>query len=75
MTGTVLSQEAERFDAVEFSVPLYMDAQRLIYKSPVLTSDIAGFIKPYTGLVSFRGKAQWVNIFDTSGIVIRRRLF
>ncbi|XP_042892142.1 glutamate [NMDA] receptor subunit 1-like [Penaeus japonicus] len=53
MTGTVLSQEAERFDAVEFSVPLYMDAQRLIYKSPVLTSDIAGFIKPYTGLRDF----------------------
>lgn len=52
MTGTVLSQEAGRSSAVEFSVPLYMDAQRIIYKSPVLSSDIAGFIKPYTSLVS-----------------------
>ncbi|XP_063600697.1 glutamate receptor ionotropic, kainate glr-3-like [Penaeus indicus] len=51
MTGTVLSQEAGRSEAVDFSIPLYMDAQKIIYKSPVLTSDIAGFIKPYSGLM------------------------
>ncbi|XP_037803396.1 glutamate receptor-like [Penaeus monodon] len=51
MTGAVLSQEAGRSEAVDFSIPLYMDAQRIIYKSPVLTSDIAGFIKPYSGLM------------------------
>ncbi|XP_042216375.1 glutamate receptor 1-like [Homarus americanus] len=48
MTGVVMSLSDERNQAIDFSVPLYMDASKLAYKRPVLESDITGFVKPYT---------------------------
>lgn len=52
MTGVVMGQDEERSKDVDFTVPLYMDAEKLCYIRPVLGSDIAGFIKPYTTGVS-----------------------
>lgn len=48
MSGTVLSMDAERAEAVDFSEPLYMDKQVIVNKKPVLESDLAGFMKPFT---------------------------
>ncbi|XP_064094780.1 probable glutamate receptor [Macrobrachium nipponense] len=50
-TGTVLSQSSSRLSVIDFSVPLYMDTQAMIYKRPVILSDLAGFAKPFTGQV------------------------
>ncbi|XP_069159407.1 uncharacterized protein [Procambarus clarkii] len=48
MTGTVMSQSEERFLAIDFSTPLYMDESKLICKRPIFQSDITGFLKPFT---------------------------
>ena len=51
MTGVVVGLDQERNRYVDFSDFLYMDQERLIYKRPVLESDMAGFLKPYTTTV------------------------
>nr|XP_053646629.1 uncharacterized protein LOC128698435 [Cherax quadricarinatus] len=48
MSGVVFSVDEMRNTAVDFSVPLYMNEFVLQYRRPKLTSDIAGFVKPYT---------------------------
>ncbi|XP_066980555.1 glutamate receptor ionotropic, delta-1-like isoform X2 [Macrobrachium rosenbergii] len=50
-SGTLLSQSPSRMSVIDFSVPLYMDTQAMIYQRPVILSDLAGFAKPYTGQV------------------------
>ena len=54
MTGTVVGLDLERTTVADFSDFLYMDHERLIYKRPVLESDMAGFMKPFTFTVRKR---------------------
>ncbi|MPC24734.1 Glutamate receptor 2 [Portunus trituberculatus] len=48
MTGVVVGLDLDRSKVVDFSDFLYMDQERLIYKRPVVESDMAGFLKPFT---------------------------
>ncbi|XP_068220066.1 glutamate receptor ionotropic, kainate glr-3-like [Palaemon carinicauda] len=50
-SGTVMGQSHSRKSVVDFSVPLYMDTQGMIYHRPGIQSDLTGFVKPYTGQV------------------------
>ena len=51
MSGVVITHDISRHHAVDFSIPLYNDAQAIIYTTPKLESDIAGFVKPFTTTV------------------------
>ncbi|XP_042222292.1 glutamate receptor ionotropic, kainate 3-like [Homarus americanus] len=58
----ILGSTLKRHLAVDFSEPLFMDEFVVSYKRPVLGSDIAGFLKPYTPLV-------WLLIFLTTVLI------
>ncbi|XP_063868251.1 glutamate [NMDA] receptor subunit 1-like [Scylla paramamosain] len=48
MTAVVVGLDEERTSVVDFSDFLYIDQNSIVYKRPVLESDMAGFLKPYT---------------------------
>ncbi|MPC17194.1 hypothetical protein E2C01_010041 [Portunus trituberculatus] len=48
MTGTVMTVSSQRMSVMDFSSPLFMDFQTLIYSKPSFESDLLGFVKPYT---------------------------
>lgn len=52
MGGAPLQASDERLLAFDPSVFFYMDTQTLVYKRPVIESDLLGFVKPYTLEVS-----------------------
>lgn len=52
MTGVVVGLDFERTKVVDFSTYLFMDTEKITFKRPVLESDMAGFVKPYTPAVS-----------------------
>lgn len=52
MTGVVVGLDLERTKVVDFSTFLFMDTEKITFKRPVLESDMAGFVKPYTAVVS-----------------------
>ncbi|XP_076029122.1 glutamate receptor ionotropic, delta-2-like [Oratosquilla oratoria] len=45
---SLYSVSYERSKHVDFSIPLFIDEWRVVFKRPVLEPDIMGFIKPYT---------------------------
>ncbi|XP_042886746.1 glutamate receptor ionotropic, kainate 1-like [Penaeus japonicus] len=47
MTG-LSSVTLERQQSLDFSEPLWIDGKVIMYKRPVLGSDITGFVKPFT---------------------------
>ncbi|KAK8400694.1 hypothetical protein O3P69_002471 [Scylla paramamosain] len=54
MTAVVVGLDEERTSVVDFSDFLYIDQNSIVYKRPVLESDMAGFLKPYTATVRKR---------------------
>ncbi|KAK8392353.1 hypothetical protein O3P69_014600 [Scylla paramamosain] len=46
--GTMFSVTWRRSQSVDFSAPLYIDQSNVMYMKPEFTSDVGGFIKPYT---------------------------
>lgn len=51
MSATGLSLSPERLEDMDVSEYLYLDEMSAAFKRPVLQSDIAGFLKPYSLLV------------------------
>ncbi|XP_037778483.1 glutamate receptor-like isoform X2 [Penaeus monodon] len=51
MSAVVYSVTDKRKQAVDFSEPVYVDELTISYLRPVLESDMAGFVKPYTSLI------------------------
>ncbi|KAK7024565.1 hypothetical protein SK128_003406 [Halocaridina rubra] len=47
MSATVYMVTESRSTAIDFSEGVYMGEQTISYVRPTLTSDIAGFVKPY----------------------------
>ena len=54
MGGTTVTVSDQRLQAIDPSVPIFMDLQTLVYKRPVFESDLAGFIKPFSPQVRTR---------------------
>ncbi|XP_045122605.1 glutamate receptor ionotropic, delta-1-like [Portunus trituberculatus] len=50
MTAVVVGVDQERAAVVDFSDFLYTDQKSIVYKRPMLESDMAGFLKPYTAM-------------------------
>ncbi|KAK8392384.1 hypothetical protein O3P69_014622 [Scylla paramamosain] len=48
MGGTMFSVTWRRWQSVDFTVPLYLDQSNVMYMRPEVSSDVGGFIKPYT---------------------------
>ncbi|KAK8385626.1 hypothetical protein O3P69_016421 [Scylla paramamosain] len=70
MTGVVVGLDLDRRTVADFSDFLYMDQERLIYKRPVVESDMAGFLKPFT-------LSSWMMVVATlvamAGVVLLTR--
>ncbi|XP_063845421.1 glutamate receptor ionotropic, kainate glr-3-like [Scylla paramamosain] len=54
--GTLFSVMWRRWIAVDFTVPLHIDQTNVFYTLPKITSDMLGFLKPYT-------LKSWVMVF------------
>lgn len=51
MAGTLFSVTWRRWRAVDFSRALYLDQSNVMYALPKVSSDMAGFVKPFSMLV------------------------
>lgn len=47
-----LGVSEERHQAIDMSMPLFVDQQVIAYARPKLEPDLAGFVKPFTPMVS-----------------------
>ncbi|XP_063878096.1 glutamate receptor ionotropic, kainate glr-3-like [Scylla paramamosain] len=68
MTGSLFSVTWRRWQAVDFTPALYVDHTNMVYARPEVSSDMAGFIKPYTLLV-------WSALFLTTLLMFSATLF
>ncbi|XP_063850969.1 glutamate receptor ionotropic, delta-1-like [Scylla paramamosain] len=51
-SGTLFTPTPERIATLDFSEAIYLDEMNVMYARPGVSPDVAGFIKPYTPLVS-----------------------
>ncbi|KAA0195404.1 Ionotropic receptor 144 [Hyalella azteca] len=51
LSGTLIFTTESRAEVVDFSAPLYFQEHRILYKTPNLKPNIAGFLLPFTGTV------------------------
>lgn len=61
MTGSLVFTTHARSQVVDLSMPLFIQDHRILYTTPKLEPNIAGFILPFTPLVIIQLILEWLH--------------
>ncbi|XP_042234601.1 glutamate receptor 4-like [Homarus americanus] len=70
MTAVLMSISHPRIPVADFSEPLFLDNSNIINARPMLTSDLAGFVKPYSYGIWLLVLLSFLVVFVTTFIIL-----